>query len=254
MSEQPESYIESNTSDTPSDPVEPDAPEDMSENVPEDEPELAIHEPEPVYHPTIHVVDDDQSVRGSIAWLIESVGLGIRTYGSANEFLSRYSGDDPGCLVLDVRMPGMSGLELQQTLLKRGIDLPIIFITGHGDVPMAVRALKRGAVDFIEKPFNDQALLDTIQAALHRHREQLQKRRERALIKARYDSLSLREHQALEGVVQGLSNRDISEGIGISVKTIEVHRGKMMKKMTADSVADLVRMMVLLREEEPGES
>lgn len=198
---------------------------------------------------TIHVVDDDQAVRESIEWLIDSVGLNIRTYASADEFLAQYQEDVLGCLILDVRMPGISGLDLQQILKQRGLEIPIIFITGHGDVPMAVRALKNGAVDFIEKPFSDQTLLETIQNAVKYHCEQLEKRSEFCALQARYRTLTSREQEVMTRVVAGQSNRDIAETLGISIKTVEVHRAKVMEKMQAGSIAELVRMGVILQQE-----
>ena len=203
--------------------------------------------------PTIHVVDDDQAVRESIEWLIDSVGLNIRTYGSANEFLDNYTEDSLGCLILDVRMPGISGLDLQHILAERGIDMPIVFVTGHGDVPMAVRALKNGAVDFIEKPFNDQVLLDTIQAAVQKHRGRLKQRAELENLQARYDNLTSREQEVMDRVVTGKPNRDVGEELGISVKTVEVHRAKVMEKMQARSIADLVKMAMMMRESHRSE-
>jgi FixJ family two-component response regulator len=198
--------------------------------------------------PTIHVVDDDQAVRESIEWLIDSVGLNIKTYGSANEFLDNYTEDSLGCLILDVRMPGISGLDLQHILAERGIDMPIVFVTGHGDVPMAVRALKNGAVDFIEKPFNDQVLLDTIQSAVQKHRGRLKQRAELENLQARYDNLTSREQEVMDRVVTGKPNRDVAEDLGISVKTVEVHRAKVMEKMQARSIADLVKMAMMMHE------
>jgi FixJ family two-component response regulator len=202
--------------------------------------------------PTIHVVDDDQAVRESIEWLIESVGLSIRTYGSAHEFLDNYTEDSLGCLILDVRMPGISGLDLQHILIDRGIDLPIVFVTGHGDVPMAVRALKNGAVDFIEKPFNDQVLLDTIQSAVQKHRNRLKQRAELENLQARYENLTTREQEVMDRVVTGKPNRDVGEELGISVKTVEVHRAKVMEKMQARSIADLVKMAMMMHETGTG--
>ncbi|MDZ7804917.1 response regulator transcription factor [Thiohalophilus sp.] len=204
--------------------------------------------------PTIHVVDDDQAVRESIQWLIESVGLNIKTHGSANEFLDNYREDSLGCLILDVRMPGISGLDLQHILADRGIDLPIIFVTGHGDVPMAVRALKNGAVDFIEKPFNDQVLLDTIQSAVQKHRDRLKQRAELENLQTRYDNLTTREQEVMDRVVTGKPNRDVGEELGISVKTVEVHRAKVMEKMQARSIADLVKMAMMMREAGNGKN
>jgi RNA polymerase sigma factor (sigma-70 family) len=204
--------------------------------------------------PTIHIVDDDQAVRESIQWLIESVGLNIETYGSANEFLDNYAEDSLGCLILDVRMPGISGLDLQHILADRGIDLPIVFVTGHGDVPMAVRALKNGAVDFIEKPFNDQVLLDTIQSAVQKHRERLKQRAELENLQTRYDNLTTREQEVMDRVVTGKPNRDVGEELGISVKTVEVHRAKVMEKMQARSIADLVKMAMMMHETGGGKT
>ncbi|TDX99683.1 LuxR family two component transcriptional regulator [Thiohalophilus thiocyanatoxydans] len=197
---------------------------------------------------TIHVVDDDQAVRESIEWLIESVGLNIRTYASANEFLENYTEDSLGCLILDVRMPGISGLDLQHILTERGIDLSVVFVTGHGDVPMAVRALKNGAVDFIEKPFNDQLLLDTIQSAVQKHSQRLKQRAELENLQTRYDNLTTREQEVMDRVVTGKPNRDVGGELGISVKTVEVHRAKVMEKMRARSIADLVKMAMMMRE------
>lgn len=206
------------------------------------------NQPVDMKNPTIHVVDDDQAVRESIEWLIGSVGLDIQTYGSANEFLDNYTEDSLGCLILDVRMPGLSGLDLQHILSDRGIDLPIIFVTGHGDVPMAVRALKNGAVDFIEKPFNDQVLLDTIHSAVQKHRDRLKKRAQLENLKSRYDNLTSREQEVMDRVVTGKPNRDIGEELGISVKTVEVHRAKVMDKMQARTIADLVKMAMMIHE------
>jgi RNA polymerase sigma factor (sigma-70 family) len=192
----------------------------------------------------VYVVDDDDAVRESVKWLLESVGLTVASFSSAVDFLSNYDAETAGCLVLDVRMPGMSGLDLQKELVSRNISLPIIIITGHGDVPMAVRAMKSGAVDFIEKPFNDQVLLDCIQRTLkeaNRKREEQAWKRE---IQEVIDRLTDREKEIMEQVIQGKSSRQIGEDLNISSKTIEVHRARIMKKMGVSTVVELVRLIL----------
>ena len=191
---------------------------------------------------TVYVVDDDAAMRKSLRWLVESVGLKVETYGSATEFLDAVTPDMIGCLILDVRMPGMSGLDLQEQRGEGGISLPAIIITGHADVPMAVRALKAGAYDFIEKPFNDQVLLERVQKALEagevdRFVEDRQKK-----IDAKIDTLTPRERQVMEMVVNGMANKQVAAELGLSEKTIEVHRKHVMDKMQAGNVADLIRM------------
>jgi two-component system, LuxR family, response regulator FixJ len=195
--------------------------------------------------PTIFVVDDDQAMRNSLKWLIESVGLKVRTYGSADEFLSNHYPGRAGCLLLDVRMPGMSGLELQNHLAREEIRLPVIIITGHGDVGMAVRAMKAGAVDFIEKPFNDEALLGSIRNALEFDEKQRALRAQRADIAARLAELTPREHEVMEMVTEGRSNREIAVALGVTPKTVEAHRARVMDKMRAESLAELVRMALI---------
>ena len=192
--------------------------------------------------PTVFVVDDDQAMRQSLQWLIESVGMAVETYGSADEFMNNYYPGRAGCLLLDVRMPGMSGLELQQHFVDHEIRIPIIIITGHGDVPMAVRAMKAGAVDFIEKPFNDELLLESIRNALVYDFEQRTTQSERAEIAARLDQLTPREHEVMEMVTDGRSNKDIAAALGVSAKTVEAHRARVMEKMRADSLPELVKM------------
>lgn len=192
--------------------------------------------------PTVFVVDDDQAMRQSLQWLIESVGMAVETYGSADDFMNNYYPGRAGCLLLDVRMPGMSGLELQQHFVDHEIRIPIIIITGHGDVPMAVRAMKAGAVDFIEKPFNDELLLESIRNALVYDFEQRTTQSERAEIAARLDQLTPREHEVMEMVTDGRSNKDIAAALGVSAKTVEAHRARVMEKMRADSLPDLVKM------------
>jgi RNA polymerase sigma factor (sigma-70 family) len=191
---------------------------------------------------TVFVVDDDVAVRDALSWLIKSVGLNVETYGSAQEFLENYKSERSGCLVLDVRMPGMSGLELQEKLTADKIALPVIVVTGHGDVPMAVRAVKAGAFDFIEKPFNDQVLLDRIQQALKSEQEIRKIEEKRAEIGERLALLTPREREVLDMVVMGNPNKVIASELGISCRTVEIHRGRVMEKMKAGSLSDLVRI------------
>jgi FixJ family two-component response regulator len=191
---------------------------------------------------TVFIVDDNQAVARSLRWLFETVQLKVETFSSAQSFLDTYHSSKPGCLVLDVRMPGMSGLDLQERLAAQQIHLPIIFITGHGDVQMAVRAVKAGAFDFIEKPFNDQDLLDRIHKAIAFDEVQRSQDMQRTQLRALFASLTLREREVLDLVVIGKSNKAIANLFGLSAKTIEVHRAKMMEKMQAHSVADLVKM------------
>ena len=192
--------------------------------------------------PTVFIVDDDQAVARSLRWLIEIVRLGVETFASAQAFLDNYDSSKPGCLVLDVRMPGISGLELQERLAARRINIPIIFITGHGDVQMAVRALQAGAFDFVEKPFNDQDLLDRVQKAIAFDAERRSKEAQRAQLQALFSSLTPREREVLDLVVEGMSNKAIANTLGLSAKTVEVHRAKVMEKMHARSISDLVKM------------
>ena len=192
---------------------------------------------------TVFVVDDDEAVRDSLALLLRSVELAVATFSSANEFLDSYDPAAPGCLILDVRLPGMSGLELQQRLADDGADLPIVFITGHGDVPMAVRAMRRGAVDFLQKPFSDQQLLDRVQQALAEQSQRRQQSESKAEIAQRIRSLTPREHEVMELIVEGLANKVIANRLGTSQRTVEVHRASVMRKMQADSVARLVHLV-----------
>ncbi len=195
--------------------------------------------------PTVFVVDDDQAMRSSLKWLIESIGMQVKTYGSADEFLSSYFPGRVGCLLLDVRMPGMSGLELQAHLVREDSRLPVIIITGHGDVSMAVKAMKSGAVDFIEKPFHDEELLTSIRNALEfdEKRRVLQSRR--AEIAVRFAELTPREHEVMEMVTEGRANKEIATVLGVSAKTVEAHRARVMDKMDASSLAELVRMALI---------
>jgi FixJ family two-component response regulator len=191
---------------------------------------------------TVFVVDDDQSVREALGSLIRSVGLHVEVFASAQEFLARKRPEVPSCLVLDVRLPGLSGLDCQRQLSEAGVRTPIIFMTGHGDIPMTVRAMKAGAVEFLTKPFRDQELLDAIQAAIRRDRDNRVHEQEIATVRGRYDTLTLREQEIMGWVVAGRPNKQIAAEIGTSEITVKVHRGQVMRKMHADSVADLVRM------------
>jgi len=198
---------------------------------------------------TVFVVDDDQAMRNSLKWLIESVGMQVETFDSAQAFLDAYYPARGGCLLVDVRMPGMSGLELQAYLTRREIGIPVIIITGHGDVSMAVKAMKVGAVDFIEKPFDDEELLNSIRNALQHDQKQRALRAQRNDIAARVAELTPREHEVMTMVTDGKSNKEIAAELGVSAKTVEVHRARMMDKMRADSLAELVRMALLARGE-----
>jgi RNA polymerase sigma factor (sigma-70 family) len=197
--------------------------------------------------PTVYIVDDDDAVRSSLRLLMKSVGLAAQTAASAQDFLATFNADNPGCLVLDVRMPGMSGLELQQQLNLRGAMIPVIFITGHGDIPMAVEAMQHGAFDFLPKPFRDQDLIDRVQRALERDAENRSKTHQKDQIRARFDSLTPREREVLELVTQGKANKVMAGDLGVSQRTVEIHRARVMEKMEARSLAELVRMMMELK-------
>jgi FixJ family two-component response regulator len=190
----------------------------------------------------VFVVDDDPSMRRSLESLLRSVGNDVRLFASAQEFMQAPRPDAPGCLVLDVRLPGMSGLTFQQELAKASIDLPVIFITGYGDIPMSVRAMKAGAAEFLTKPFDEQALLDAIHAAIERDRVRRRDAASLAVLSARYDELTEREKQIMKLVVAGWVNKQIANELGLSLVTVKVHRGQVMRKMLARSVAELVRM------------
>lgn len=194
--------------------------------------------------PVVHVVDDDPAVRDSLRWLIEGEGLLVQAHASAEDFLGALVPEQPGCALVDLRMPGMSGLELQQALARRGVGLPLVFISAHGEVPLAVTAMRRGAVDFVEKPFDNGALLDTVRRALGADVLRRVGDEERAAMRARLATLSPREREVLEAVVAGRANKRIAAALGISIKTVEVHRARVMDKMGASSIAELVRLVV----------
>lgn len=198
--------------------------------------------------PIVWIVDDDEAMRSSLKWLIESVGMRVESFSSAGAFLDRHYPGRFGCLLLDVRMPGMSGLELLDHLRKEQMLPPAIIITGHGDVPMAVRAMKAGAVDFIEKPFNDEVLLDSIRRAVMAEEERRVSSSELARIVDRIDHLTPRENEVMMMVTNGKSNKEIASNLGVSAKTIEAHRARVMEKMQAGSLAELVRMVMAVEQ------
>jgi len=192
--------------------------------------------------PVVFVVDDDASIRESLTDLFLSIGLRVETFASAAEFLQSKLPDAPGCLVLDVRLPGLSGLDFQAELARAGIGIPIVFITGHGDIPMTVRAMKAGAVEFLTKPFREQDMLDAIQAALEKDRARREQDRKVSDLRSLFDSLTNREQEVIGLVTAGLMNKQIAAEIGVSEITVKVHRSNVMRKMRAKSLADLVRM------------
>ena len=196
--------------------------------------------------PIVCIVDDDAAVRDSLEWLIKSVNLKVQTFSNGMEFLDSEAPFQPGCVILDIRMPGLSGIDVFEELQSRSASIPVIFLTGHGDVHLAVRAMKAGAFDFIEKPFNDQLLLDLVQKAIKSDEETASVRDELGKIQERLNSLTSRERQVLDGVVDGGSNRLIAEELELSEKTIEFHRSKMMEKMEAGSLAELIQMVTTL--------
>jgi len=193
---------------------------------------------------TVYIVDDDKAVRDSLSWLIESINIKVEAFPSAQEFLDNYKPENPGCLIADVRMPGISGLELQKILNEKNYTIPMILITGHGDVPMAVRAFKNGAVDFIEKPFNDQVLLERVNQCLEKDQIERKQNKDLQSKMALLATLSPREREVLDQVVVGKQNKIIAADLGISNKTVEAHRANVMEKMGVGSLADLVTLYV----------
>ncbi len=189
----------------------------------------------------VYIVDDDELIRDSLRTLVKSVGLQAETFSSAHQFLETILSDRPGCLVLDIRMPGLSGLDLQSELQKMHVSLPIIFITGHGTVPMSVRAMKAGAIDFLSKPFEDQELLDTIQQAIKKHNHIRIKENEINDIRRLVQSLTSREHEVLVHVISGMLNKQIADDLKVSENTVKTHRARLMRKMEVESLAELVR-------------
>lgn len=203
----------------------------------------------------VYVVDDDPVARKSAAYLISVLSVDVVSLATAEEFLATYRPESGGCLVLDVRMPGMSGIELQAEMLRRSIDIPIIFVSGHGNIPMAVRAVQAGALDFLPKPYSDQELLDRINQALQVDRERRHKRREEATLRARFELLTRREREILGLVVAGQTNKEIGQHLAISIKTVETHRARVMEKMRVDNLASLCaayRTISLESPENPG--
>ena len=193
--------------------------------------------------PVVFVVDDDPSIRSSLKFLMSSVGLQVEGFDSADALLKRNLPDAPSCLVLDVRLRGLSGLDFQRQLAARNCHIPIIFITGHGDIPMSVRAMKAGAVEFLTKPFRDQDLLDAVRIALEKDRERRERKKEVSDLKARYNSLTPREQEVISMVVSGMLNKQIADQLATAENTVKVHRSRAMEKMQAQSVAELVKMI-----------
>lgn len=194
--------------------------------------------------PTVYVIDDDDAVRESLAFLLQTSGLTVRSYNGATAFLADVSNLGAGCIITDVRMPDIDGIELLRRLRKHGVTLPVIIITGHGDVPLAVEAMKIGALDFFEKPFDDEALLTAVRAALNQHIGSVERNEAKAEINDRLAKLSMRERQVLEGLVAGKPNKMIAFDFGISPRTVEIYRANVMTKMEASSLSDLVRMAI----------
>ena len=197
--------------------------------------------------PIVHVVDDDASMRGALASLFDSVGLATKTYAAAGEFLATSLLDNPGCIVIDIRLPDMNGLDFQAQLTRTGVRLPVVMMTGYGDIPMSVRAMKRGAVDFLSKPFHDQDMLDAVMAAIERDRQRRTVDGDVSQLQQRFATLSPREQQVMLLVTAGKMNKQVAGDLGISEITVKIHRGAAMRKMSARTLADLVRMAEVLK-------
>jgi FixJ family two-component response regulator len=199
----------------------------------------------------VHVVDDDASLRGALESLFESVGLATRGYGAARDFLNAGLADEPGCVVIDIRLPDMSGLEFQAQLAQLGVRLPVIMMTGYGDIPMTVRAMKRGAVDFLSKPFRDQDMLDAVMVAIERDRQRRAADDDASRVRQRFEALSAREQQVMMLVTTGKMNKQVAGDLGLSEITVKIHRGAAMRKMGARTLADLVRMAEVVKPKAP---
>jgi RNA polymerase sigma factor (sigma-70 family) len=197
--------------------------------------------------PIVFVVDDDPSVRSSLKFLLSTVGLQVESFDSADAFLHKKSPDVPSCLVLDVRLPGLSGLDFQRELAARNAPIPIIFLTGHGDIPMSVRAMKAGAIEFLTKPFRDQDLLDAVRIALERDRTRREQDKDVVILQQRFDSLTSREQEVIAMVVSGMLNKQIADELGTAESTVKVQRSRAIEKMQAESLVDLIRMMEKLK-------
>jgi RNA polymerase sigma factor (sigma-70 family) len=198
--------------------------------------------------PVVFVVDDDPSVRSSLKFLLSTVGLHVESFDSADKFLHKNTPDAPSCLVLDVRLPGLSGLDFQRELATRKISIPIVFLTGHGDIPMSVRAMKAGAVEFLTKPFRDQDLLDAVRIALERDGVRREQEKEVMILQRRFDSLTSREREVISMVVSGMLNKQIADQLGTAESTVKVQRSRALEKMHAESLVDLVRMIEKLKD------